>query len=111
MLEINAVAPLNLMQWAVENGVKRFIYASTANVYGDAVAPFVEDIIPRPNSFYSETKFTAEKLLTYYSENINLDILRIFTVYGPNQNMLIPNLIKLVSEGQTVRLASGLSVH
>ena len=109
MLEVNVVAPLKLMQWAVENKMKRFIYASTANVYGNAISPFTEETIPEPNSFYGETKFTAEKLLRYYSDYINLDILRIFTVYGPNQkNMLVPNLIKLVEEGQTVHLASGV---
>ena len=46
----NAVATLQLLKWSLENNVKKFIFASSMNVYGDVPdKPITEDFpIPVP---------------------------------------------------------------
>src|SRR3954453_1492011 len=67
---------------------KRFVYASSSSVYGDALAlPTQEDTTPRPLSPYGVTKLAAEHLCVLYGEEQQLDTvaLRYFSVYGPRQ--------------------------
>src|SRR4051812_23043642 len=67
---------------------KRFVYASSSSVYGDALdLPTREDTIPRPLSPYGVTKLAAEHLTVLYGEEQGLDTvaLRFFSVYGPRQ--------------------------
>src|SRR3954447_11550432 len=67
---------------------KRFVYASSSSVYGDALdLPTREDAIPRPLSPYGVTKLAAEHLAVLYGEEQGLDTvaLRYFSVYGPRQ--------------------------
>src|SRR3954451_11506053 len=67
---------------------KRFVYASSSSVYGDALdLPTGEDTTPRPLSPYGVTKLAAEHLTVLYGEEQGLDTvaLRYFSVYGPRQ--------------------------
>ncbi|MEM8829721.1 MAG: NAD-dependent epimerase/dehydratase family protein [Cyanobacteria bacterium P01_G01_bin.19] len=70
------------------NSLKRFVYASSSSVYGDAVTmPTPETLCPQPVSPYGITKLTAERLCFLYHKNFNVPVtaLRYFTVYGPGQ--------------------------
>jgi UDP-glucuronate 4-epimerase len=67
---------------------KRFVYASSSSVYGDALdLPTREDAVPRPLSPYGVTKLAAEHLTVLYGAEQGLDTvaLRFFSVYGPRQ--------------------------
>lgn len=67
---------------------KRFVYASSSSVYGDALTlPTREDATPRPLSPYGVTKLAAEHLCVLYGEEqaVNTVALRFFSVYGPRQ--------------------------
>ncbi|RKQ91031.1 nucleoside-diphosphate-sugar epimerase [Solirubrobacter pauli] len=67
---------------------KRFVYASSSSVYGDALTlPTREDATPRPLSPYGVTKLAAEHLCVLYGEeqDVNTVALRFFSVYGPRQ--------------------------
>lgn len=69
-------------------GLKRFIYASSSSVYGDAESyPTSEDVRPQPVSPYGVTKLAAEHLCCLYASNFGVPTvsLRYFTVYGPGQ--------------------------
>jgi nucleoside-diphosphate-sugar epimerase len=69
-------------------GLRRFVYASSSSVYGDAERyPTVETDLPRPVSPYGVTKLAAEHLCTLYASNFGVPTvsLRYFTVYGPRQ--------------------------
>jgi UDP-glucose 4-epimerase len=82
----NVAATQRLLE-ATPDG-KRFVYASSSSVYGDALAlPTAEDTIPRPLSPYGVTKLAAEHLTVLYGEEQGLDTvaLRYFSVYGPRQ--------------------------
>ncbi|MCJ8504808.1 GDP-mannose 4,6-dehydratase [Kocuria flava] len=68
--------------------VKRFVYASSSSVYGDAERyPTQETDRPQPMSPYGVTKLSAEHLCCLYAENFGVPTvsLRYFTVYGPGQ--------------------------
>lgn len=68
--------------------LKRFVFASTSSVYGDAeTLPTSEAICPKPVSPYGITKLAAERLCQLYQQNFGVPFtaLRYFTVYGPRQ--------------------------
>jgi len=68
--------------------LKRFVYASSSSVYGNASAlPVTEEVLPRPVSPYGVTKLAAEHLSMLYWHNYRVPTvaLRYFTVYGPRQ--------------------------
>ena len=67
---------------------RRFVYASSSSVYGDALTlPTSEDATPRPLSPYGVTKLAAEHLCVLYGEeqDVHTVALRFFSVYGPRQ--------------------------
>jgi nucleoside-diphosphate-sugar epimerase len=68
--------------------LKRFVFASSSSVYGNAeTLPTSEAICPQPVSPYGITKLAAERLCVLYHQNFGVPIagLRYFTVYGPRQ--------------------------
>jgi UDP-glucose 4-epimerase len=67
---------------------KRFVYASSSSIYGEAEAlPTHEATTPRPHSPYGMTKLAGEHLCTLYHGNHGVEtvMLRYFSVYGPRQ--------------------------
>ncbi len=87
--ECNVLATQRLLETALRlGGVKRFVYASSSSVYGDATQfPIREDAQLHPFSPYGVTKLAAENLCTLYHRNFGVPTvsLRYFTVYGPRQ--------------------------
>jgi nucleoside-diphosphate-sugar epimerase len=86
--EINVKGTLNLLKASSDLGVKRFIYASTAAVYGDTENPQKEEDMPtNPNSPYGISKLAAENYVRIFQSLYGLETvsLRYFNVYGPRQ--------------------------
>ncbi len=84
----NVLATQRLLEAARGVGVRRFVYASSSSVYGQAPAyPTVETDLPHPHSPYGATKLAAEHLCNLYAANWSVPTvsLRYFTVYGPRQ--------------------------
>jgi UDP-glucose 4-epimerase len=112
MSRVNIDATIELLEWARKAGVKQFVFASTANVYGETTTVLTESHPIQPNSFYGASKLAAEHLTRQYQAYFQVDILRLFTVYGPGQKgMLIPNIIERVSMGQPITLAEGVGLY
>jgi len=87
-LRQNLLATQRLLERYQARPPKRFVYASSSSVYGDAERyPTSEDDRPRPFSPYGVTKLAAEHLCLLYQRNHGLPAvaLRFFTVYGPRQ--------------------------
>jgi len=69
-VDVNVTGTLNLLEAAVANGVKSFIYTSTTSTFGDALTPppgspaawITEDVKPVPKNIYGVTKVAAEDL-------------------------------------------------
>jgi nucleoside-diphosphate-sugar epimerase len=87
--------------------LKRFIYASTSSIYGNAeTLPTSETIAPQPVSPYGITKLAAERLGGLYHDNFGVPFcaLRYFTVYGPRQrpDMGFHKFYKAAIEGKAI---------
>jgi UDP-glucose 4-epimerase len=89
-IQVNIAGSVNLLQNAVENGVKKFIFASTGGaIYGEHdYFPADEDHSTRPSAPYGINKLCVEKYLYYYNHvyGLNYTVLRYANVYGPRQN-------------------------
>lgn len=86
---VNITGTLNLQVAAVENNVKRFVFAASSSTYGDSVGlPKVEDKIGKPLSPYAITKYVNELYAEIFSKSYDLDFigLRYFNVFGPQQD-------------------------
>lgn len=84
----NVLATQRLLDAARRVSLRRFVYASSSSVYGNAATyPTREDTLPRPQSPYGVTKLAAEHLCGLYARNWDVPTvsLRYFTVYGPRQ--------------------------
>jgi nucleoside-diphosphate-sugar epimerase len=87
--EVNVRGTLNLLVAARERGVRRFVFASSSSVYGDAPEPVkIETLPPRPVSPYGVSKLAAEAYCLAFFRVYGLETvaLRYFNVFGPRQD-------------------------
>lgn len=105
----NAMGTLNILELMKDYKIKKFLLASTSSLYAGEKMPFLE-ILPVnfPISPYAASKKAAESLAyTYhYLYDIDVSILRFFTVYGPagRPDMSIFRFIKWIDEGYPIQL-------
>ena len=108
--ENNIRGTLNMMEAARQNGVKKFVYASSSSVYGDHPAlPKKEGVEGELLSPYALTKRTNEEYAKLYKKLYGLDTygLRYFNVFGRRQNpdgmyaAVVPKFIKMLLNGET----------
>ncbi|WP_313128009.1 SDR family oxidoreductase [Anaerocolumna sp.] len=101
--EINIRGTLNMMEAARQNGIKKFVYASSSSVYGDeSNLPKKEGIEGNLLSPYALTKMVDEEYGKLYTKLYGLDTygLRYFNVFGKRQDpngayaAVIPKFIK-----------------
>ena len=83
----NIEATQRLLEFYKDSNIKKFVYASSSSVYGDAELPIKEDSLLKPVSPYGVTKLAGENLCYLYCKNYGVPTisLRYFTVYGPRQ--------------------------
>ncbi len=87
-LKVNTFSTLLLLDFATKKNIKRFFYASSMSVYGDKNEYVDEQSETNPKSFYGVGKLASEKYLSIYSNrNLKCTSLRLFNVYGENQNL------------------------
>jgi len=86
--DVNINGILTMLQAAAKQGVKRFVFASSSSVYGNAVKfPEVETDYPMPISPYALSKLAGEYYCRIFSEHFGLSTvcMRYFNVFGPKQ--------------------------
>jgi len=102
----NIDASQRLLEFYKDSRIKRFVYASSSSVYGNAPLPFNEEARPKPYSPYGVTKLAAENLCHLYHQNYGLPAvsLRYFTVYGPRQrpDMAIHKFVQAALNGDPI---------
>lgn len=106
----NIQGTLNMLEAARQNGVKKFVYASSSSVYGD------EPNLPKKEgregnllSPYAVSKRADEEWAKQYTKHYGLDTygLRYFNVFGRRQDpngayaAVIPKFIKQLLNGET----------
>lgn len=106
--EVNIRGTMNLWELCKEQGIKKFICASSSSVYGNnEKTPFAEtDNVDNPISPYAATKKCGEILGHVYHQLYHIDMiqLRFFTVYGPRQrpDLAIHKFTKLIAENKEI---------
>lgn len=107
--EINIRGTLNMMEASRQNGVKKFVYASSSSVYGDSTKlPKQEGGEGNVLSPYALTKKTDEEYGKLYKSLYGLDTygLRYFNVFGRRQDpngayaAVIPKFLKMLMNGE-----------
>lgn len=108
--DIHTGGTTNVLQAAVACGAERFVYLSSAEVYGQPLRnPVDEDHPLLARSPYGAAKIGAERMVEAFTHFTDLSafILRPFSIYGPGQNMnsLLGTIIRQLNAGQEVELA------
>ena len=102
----NVQATQKLLEFYKSKNIKKFVYASSSSVYGDAELPMRENSLLKPVSPYGVTKLAGENLCYLYWKNYSVPTvsLRYFTVYGPRQrpDMAIHKFVKTIFKGDEI---------
>lgn len=105
----NVLGNTNLLELSKRHNVSKFILASTSSLYAGQQMPFPETLaVNSPISPYAATKKGAEMMCYAYNYlyNLNITVLRFFTVYGPlgRPDMSIFRFMKLIDEGKPIEV-------
>ena len=106
----NIMGTMNMLEASRQNGVKRFVYASSSSVYGD------EPVLPKHEgkegnllSPYAVSKRVNEECAKQYTRHYGLETvgMRYFNVFGRRQDpngayaAVIPKFLKQLLHGET----------
>jgi UDP-glucuronate 4-epimerase len=106
--DVNINGTAVLLEAAKEQGISKFIFASSSSVYGNnEKVPFSEeDNVDFPISPYAATKKAGELICHTYHHlyGISVTCLRFFTVYGPRQrpDLAIHKFAGLIEQGKAI---------
>ena len=89
----NLNSTMTLAKLCIEYNVNRFVFSSSATVYGDNISPYNESLalLPTTNP-YGETKAMSERILTDVAKaypNFAVTLLRYFNPVGAHESGLI----------------------
>ena len=98
-----------LLEACKDKKIKKFIYASSSSVYGEAIdLPVAESSPKSPISPYGVTKLAGENLVSLYFKCYGVPAvsLRYFTVYGPRQrpDMAFHRFISAILHGREIEI-------
>jgi UDP-glucose 4-epimerase len=105
-LDCNVIGTFNLLETARENGVEKFIFASSGAPAGNNVPPIHEEMPPHPVSPYGASKLSGEGYCSAYFHTFGLNTvcLRFSNVYGPrskHKSSIIAKFIRQAINNQT----------
>lgn len=108
-VEVDIKGTVNLLEYAKQFKVARFLFGSSSSVYGDSPLPFQETRVDDgPQSPYAAAKRSGEMFCQIYHRLYNLSVgcLRFFTVYGPRQrpDMAIARFTRQIDQGETIQV-------
>jgi nucleoside-diphosphate-sugar epimerase len=111
VIENHFVGLLNLVSCLNRDCLKSFVQVGTSDEYGDSDAPQNEEQTCIPNSNYSLAKLSANNFLQMLNktEKFPAIIVRLFLVYGPNQNTqrFLPQVISSCLSDKTFPVSKG----
>jgi ADP-L-glycero-D-manno-heptose 6-epimerase len=101
-----------LFKHCVSMGCRKFVFASSAAVYGNAPPPQTEDEECVPLNPYGRSKLRFEKFAKSFAEDNGVSVvgLRYFNVYGPGEQhkgrraSMVYQIVRAVQEGRPVKL-------
>ena len=117
MVHVNVVGSLQLLEFAAEIGIRRFVVAGTSHEYGNAALRY-EAIPPdaplEPVSAYGASKAAAFQLLRTFAKDRHLELFygRIFSAYGEGQfeENFWPSLRRAALSGNDFPMTAGRQI-
>ena len=108
-LHINIQGTSNVLDAAVKNKVKKIIFSSSSEVYGEQNKfPIFESANLTPKSNYGISKIVGEEYVKAYNKlyDIKFNICRFFNLYGPNQkeDFVIPKFAGHIKKNETIKV-------
>ena len=106
--KVNVQGTMELLEWSKKYQLEKLVIASSSSVYGNnKKVPFSEtDSVDHPISPYAATKKACELIASTYHHlyDLNITMLRFFTVYGPRQrpDMAIHKFTRLIAQGEEI---------
>ena len=110
-MQVNAIGTLNLLLFAEEHGVARFVYSSTAAVYSPSSEGLITESYPtypfHKATVYAASKLAGELFVEHHRQTRGLEAvsLRYSSVYGPDMRA------REVVAHFMVRAAAGMSLE
>ena len=106
----NVLGTQKILEASRKNNCK-VVYASTSHVYGiPKKVPISETASTSPTSIYAGSKLAGEVLCESYQKQFNMDIsiVRIFSVYGPksNNHCVLPSIVKQMKNSNIIKLGN-----
>jgi nucleoside-diphosphate-sugar epimerase len=96
--DVNVIASMKIMKFAIKNKVKKFIFASSGSVYGVKKEKKVtEDLDLVPISVYNKTKMIAERVFMSFKNEIRINCIRPATVCGVSPRMRFDVSVNLLT--------------
>lgn len=105
----NVVGTFNYLDAARQNGVKRFIFASSGAPAGEVEPPIHEELPPHPVSPYGASKLAGEGYCSAFFKTFGVETiaLRFGNVYGPgslHKNSVVAKFIKQALAGKDLEI-------
>lgn len=105
----NSIGNLNLLEAMRHAGIRKYVLASTSSLYAGQQMPFMETLpVNTPISPYAASKKSAEAMAWSYHHLFDIDVtvLRYFTVYGPagRPDMGIFRFVRWIAESEPMQI-------
>jgi UDP-glucose 4-epimerase len=110
---VNAGGTLNVLTAARELGVRRVVFASSREVYGEpSELPVTEGSLLRPKNTYGASKAAAETLCaSFAAAGLEVTALRLSNVFGPgDRDRVIPRFILSARAGDALTVYGGMQL-
>lgn len=109
--DVNVAGTNNVLEAAVDAGVRRFVHGSTIGIYGSAMEGEInENSLVCPDNIYGKTKLEAEGRVLSYREKLPVVIVRISETYGPGDRRLL-KLFKAIDKKLFFIIGKGENKH
>lgn len=107
--EVNVQGTRELLEAALEFGVRKFVNCSTCGVHGHVRGESADEHAPiAPEDYYQYTKWEGEKVISEFVEKgLKVVTLRPTAIYGPGDPERFYHLFKIVSTGRFLMFGNG----
>jgi len=111
--QVNVGGTRNVLEAALDHGVRKFIYCSTCGVHGNIDHPPAGEEAPiQPADYYQRTKYQAEPLvIQYQGKGLETCIFRPAAIYGPGDHERFFMIFKRVQKGVFPMFGSGRTLY